>query len=106
MYLADHVDPDTRAFVFYLELPNKVVIDRGVTIPEGMVIGENADLDAQRFYRTDEGVTLVTIPMRGGAESLNVGMAGTVVSFLFIRAYNKKVEKTQKYKPVIVEILG
>jgi positive regulator of sigma E activity len=33
-------------------------------------------------------------------------MACTVVSFVFIRAYNKKVEKTQKYKPVIVEILS
>jgi sigma-E factor negative regulatory protein RseC len=34
------------------------------------------------------------------------GMACTVVSFVFIRMYNKKVEKTQKYKPVIVEILS
>jgi sigma-E factor negative regulatory protein RseC len=36
-------------------------------------------------------------------------IAGSVclfVSFLFIRVYNKKVEKTQKYKPVIVEILS
>lgn len=29
-----------------------------------------------------------------------------VISFLFIRLYNKKVEKTQQYKPVIVEILS
>lgn len=29
-----------------------------------------------------------------------------VISFLFIRGYNKKVEKTREYKPVIVEILG
>ncbi len=34
------------------------------------------------------------------------GTACLLVSFLFIRAYNKKVEKTQKYKPVIVEILS
>jgi sigma-E factor negative regulatory protein RseC len=34
------------------------------------------------------------------------GTAFLLVSFLFIRAYNKKVEKTQKYKPVIVEILA
>jgi len=33
------------------------------------------------------------------------GMACTFISFVFIRSYNKKVEKTQKYKPVIVEIL-
>ncbi|HSA77279.1 MAG TPA: SoxR reducing system RseC family protein [Nitrospirota bacterium] len=29
-----------------------------------------------------------------------------LISFFFIRMYNKKVEKTQKYKPVIVEILS
>ncbi len=34
------------------------------------------------------------------------GMVCMAVSFLFIRMYNKKVEKTQQYKPVIVEILG
>jgi sigma-E factor negative regulatory protein RseC len=34
------------------------------------------------------------------------GMACMLVSFLFIRSYNKKVEKTQKYKPVIVEIVS
>jgi positive regulator of sigma E activity len=36
-------------------------------------------------------------------------IAGTLcllISFVFIRMYNKKVEKTQKYKPVIVEILS
>jgi len=34
------------------------------------------------------------------------GTVSMVVSFLFIRMYNKKVEKTPQYKPVIVEILG
>jgi sigma-E factor negative regulatory protein RseC len=34
------------------------------------------------------------------------GTACLLVSFLFIRAYNKKVEKTRMYKPVIVEILS
>lgn len=34
------------------------------------------------------------------------GAACLMISFIFIREYNKKVEKTQKYKPVIVEILG
>jgi sigma-E factor negative regulatory protein RseC len=34
------------------------------------------------------------------------GMACMLVSFVFIRMYNKKVEKTREYKPVIVEILG
>jgi sigma-E factor negative regulatory protein RseC len=34
------------------------------------------------------------------------GMTSMCVSFIFIRMYNNKIEKTQKYKPVIVEILG
>ncbi|MCI4678715.1 glucose-1-phosphate adenylyltransferase [Rhodoblastus acidophilus] len=42
---------------------NKVVVDRGVRIPEGLVIGEDPELDAARFRRTAEGVCLVTQPM-------------------------------------------
>jgi glucose-1-phosphate adenylyltransferase len=41
----------------------KVVIDRGVNIPEGLVVGEDPAFDAQWFRRTGEGVTLVTQPM-------------------------------------------
>jgi glucose-1-phosphate adenylyltransferase len=41
----------------------KVVIDRGCSIPDGMVIGEDAEEDARRFYRSEGGVTLVTRPM-------------------------------------------
>ncbi|MCY7317655.1 MAG: glucose-1-phosphate adenylyltransferase [Ramlibacter sp.] len=41
----------------------KVVIDRGCRIPEGLVIGEDAQLDAERFYRTEDGVVLVTQQM-------------------------------------------
>jgi glucose-1-phosphate adenylyltransferase len=40
-----------------------VVIDRGVRIPEGLVIGEDPELDAKRFRRTDQGICLVTEPM-------------------------------------------
>jgi glucose-1-phosphate adenylyltransferase len=40
-----------------------VVIDRGCVIPEGMVIGEDPELDGQRFYRTETGVVLVTKEM-------------------------------------------
>ena len=39
------------------------MIDRGVRIPEGLVIGEDPELDAQRFRRTDHGICLVTQPM-------------------------------------------
>jgi glucose-1-phosphate adenylyltransferase len=42
---------------------NKVVIDRGVEIPPGLVVGENPEVDAQRFRRTDKGVCLITQPM-------------------------------------------
>ena len=42
---------------------NKVGIDRGVEIPPGLVVGENPDLDAQRFRRTEKGVCLITKPM-------------------------------------------
>jgi glucose-1-phosphate adenylyltransferase len=43
-----------------------VVIDRGCQIPDGLVIGEDAQLDAQRFYRTEAGVVLVTKEMLDG----------------------------------------
>ena len=42
---------------------NKVIIDSGVRIPEGMVIGEDPELDAQRFRRSEKGVVLVTRDM-------------------------------------------
>jgi glucose-1-phosphate adenylyltransferase len=41
----------------------KVVVDHGVHIPEGLVIGEDPELDAARFRRTEAGVCLVTQPM-------------------------------------------
>lgn len=44
----------------------KVIIDRGVRIPEGLVIGEDPDLDAQRFRRSEGGICLVTQPMIDG----------------------------------------
>jgi glucose-1-phosphate adenylyltransferase len=40
-----------------------VVIDRGVQIPEGLVVGEDPELDAKRFRRTDRGICLITRPM-------------------------------------------
>jgi glucose-1-phosphate adenylyltransferase len=38
----------------------RCVIDRGVMIPDDMVIGEDAELDAARFLRSENGITLVT----------------------------------------------
>jgi glucose-1-phosphate adenylyltransferase len=43
----------------------KVIIDRGCVIPPGTVIGEDAEEDAQHFYRTERGVVLVTREMLG-----------------------------------------
>jgi glucose-1-phosphate adenylyltransferase len=42
---------------------SRVVIDRGCVLPDGFVIGEDPQLDAQRFHRTDKGVVLVTKEM-------------------------------------------
>jgi len=42
---------------------HRTVIDRGCVIPDGMVIGEDAAVDAQRFYRSENGITLVTREM-------------------------------------------
>lgn len=40
-----------------------VVVDRGVRIPPGLVVGEDPNLDAARFRRTEKGIVLVTQPM-------------------------------------------
>jgi glucose-1-phosphate adenylyltransferase len=40
-----------------------VIIDRGVHIPEGLVVGEDPELDAERFRRTEGGICLITQPM-------------------------------------------
>ncbi|HRK23794.1 MAG TPA: glucose-1-phosphate adenylyltransferase [Beijerinckiaceae bacterium] len=37
-----------------------VVVDRGVRIPEGLVVGDDPVLDAHRFRRSDHGVCLIT----------------------------------------------
>jgi glucose-1-phosphate adenylyltransferase len=42
---------------------SKVVIDRGVKIPDGLVVGDDPELDAKRFRRTDSGICLITQPM-------------------------------------------
>ncbi|MBV4368365.1 glucose-1-phosphate adenylyltransferase [Erwinia sp. BNK-24-b] len=41
----------------------RCVIDRACELPEGTVIGENPDDDARRFYRSEEGIVLVTRTM-------------------------------------------
>jgi len=41
----------------------RVVVDRGCFIPDDLVIGEDAEQDAKRFYRSENGITLVTREM-------------------------------------------
>jgi len=41
----------------------KVVVDRGVKIPEGLIVGEDPKADADRFQRTEGGTVLITEDM-------------------------------------------
>ncbi|MDJ0820392.1 MAG: glucose-1-phosphate adenylyltransferase [Paracoccaceae bacterium] len=48
----------------------KAVVDRGVTIPKGLVVGEDPEEDAKWFRVSDNGVTLITkkmLDVRAGA---------------------------------------
>ena len=40
-----------------------VIIDRGVCIPAGLVVGEDPEHDAKRFRRTESGICLITRSM-------------------------------------------
>lgn len=40
-----------------------VIVEKGVRIPPGLVVGEDPVQDAQRFRRTERGVCLITQPM-------------------------------------------
>ncbi len=42
---------------------NRVVVDRGCRLPDGLVVGADPDEDARRFHRTTGGVTLITANM-------------------------------------------
>ncbi|MDO6729419.1 glucose-1-phosphate adenylyltransferase [Marinovum sp. 2_MG-2023] len=46
-----------------------VIIDRGVKIPEGLIVGEDAALDAKRFRRSEGGVCLITQDMIDALDS-------------------------------------
>ena len=42
---------------------DRVVVDRGCRLPDGLVVGEDPVEDARRFRRTDSGITLITQAM-------------------------------------------
>ena len=44
------------------ELKN-CVIDRGVIIPEGLVVGQDPEMDEKWFRRTESGIVLITQDM-------------------------------------------
>ncbi|MFN9901012.1 MAG: glucose-1-phosphate adenylyltransferase, partial [bacterium] len=39
------------------------IVDHGVIIPPGLVVGEDPAVDAQRFRRSDKGIVLITQAM-------------------------------------------
>ncbi|CAA7627834.1 glucose-1-phosphate adenylyltransferase [Candidatus Terasakiella magnetica] len=47
----------------------RCIIDQGCVVPPGLVVGEDPDLDAKRFVRTEKGITLVTADMLKNLES-------------------------------------
>jgi len=42
---------------------HRAIVEKDVRIPANLVVGEDAALDAQRFRRTDRGITLITKEM-------------------------------------------
>lgn len=44
---------------------SKAIIEKGCSIPEGLVVGENPEEDAKRFYVSPGGVTVITPEMLG-----------------------------------------
>ena len=38
----------------------RVIVDEGCVLPDGLVAGENPDLDATRFLVADGGITVIT----------------------------------------------
>ncbi len=44
---------------------NRVVVDKGCRIPDGLEVGFDSAKDAERFYVTEKGVTLITPEMLG-----------------------------------------
>ncbi len=47
----------------------RVIVDRGVEIPQGLVVGEDPELDAKRFRRTESGICLITKKMLAQLEA-------------------------------------
>jgi glucose-1-phosphate adenylyltransferase len=71
VHLHSHARVENAVILPYVDVGERVrlrdvVVDRGVRIPDGLVVGEDPELDARRFRRTDSGVCLITQPMIDG----------------------------------------
>ncbi len=42
---------------------SRCIVDQGCVVPPGLVVGEDPELDARRFFRTEKGITLITNTM-------------------------------------------
>jgi glucose-1-phosphate adenylyltransferase len=67
-HVHSYADIEGAVVLPYVEIGRRarlrnVVVDRGVRIPPGLVVGEDPEHDAARFRRTDRGVCLITQPM-------------------------------------------
>lgn len=68
VHVHSYADVDGAVILPYVDVGRSarlknVVVDRGVRIPEGLVVGEDPEEDAQRFRRTEKGICLITQPM-------------------------------------------
>ena len=71
VHLHSHAKAENTVILPYVDVGEHarlrdVVVDRGVNIPSGLVIGEDPELDSKRFRRTPNGVCLITQPMIDG----------------------------------------
>ena len=48
---------------------NRVIVDHGCKIPDGLIVGADEEEDARRFHRSSSGVTLITSDMLDRLES-------------------------------------
>jgi glucose-1-phosphate adenylyltransferase len=71
VHLHSHARVENAVILPYVDVGRhahlrNVVIDRGVQIPEGMVIGEDPELDGKRFRLSPNGICLITQAMIDG----------------------------------------
>ncbi len=71
VHLHSHARVENTVILPYVDVGEQarlrnVVVDRGVKIPSGLVVGEDPELDSKRFRRTQNGVCLITTPMIDG----------------------------------------